>query len=50
MASKFLILNPSPDALDKVLEKSNLQYTKNGPFEATILLGDVLPQGKNYQQ
>lgn len=46
MASKFLILNPSPDALDKVLEKSNLQYTKNGPFEATILLGDVLPQGK----
>lgn len=42
---KFLILNPSPDNLIKILEKSNAQYTKNGPFEATILLGDVLPQG-----
>ncbi|EGW34894.1 uncharacterized protein SPAPADRAFT_64109 [Spathaspora passalidarum NRRL Y-27907] len=45
--SKFLILNPSPEDLDKVLTKSNLQYTKNGPFEATILLGDVLPSGSN---
>ena len=35
---KFLILNPSPDNLNKILEKSNTQYTKNGPFEATILL------------
>ncbi|CAI5758827.1 unnamed protein product [Candida verbasci] len=45
--SKFLILNPSIDGLIKVLEKSNTQYTKNGPFEATILLGDVIPEGKS---
>ncbi|RCK60481.1 CWF19-like protein DRN1 [Candida viswanathii] len=45
MSAKFLVLNPSPDALDKVLEKANVQYTKNGPFESTILLGDVLPKG-----
>lgn len=42
--TKFLILNPSPTNLDKVLEKSNLQNEKNGPFEATLLLGDVLPE------
>ncbi|RLV92122.1 CWF19-like protein DRN1 [Spathaspora sp. JA1] len=48
--SKFLILNPSPDNLDSVLVKSNLQYSKNGPFAATILLGDVLPVGTNIPQ
>lgn len=42
---KFLVLNPSPEDLDKVLAKANLQNAKNGPFEAVFLLGDVLPKG-----
>lgn len=42
--SKFLVLNPSPDDLDKVLAKANLQNSKNGPFEVVLLLGDVLPK------
>lgn len=41
--SKFLVLNPSPGNLDNVLEKANLQNTRNGPFEAVLLLGDVIP-------
>lgn len=45
--TKFLILNPSPDNLEQVLKKSNLQNQKNGPFEATLLLGDVLPEKAN---
>lgn len=39
---KFLVLNPNPEELDDVLSKSNLQNSKNGPFEAVLLLGDVL--------
>lgn len=45
--SKILVLNPAPDDLDKVLVKANLQHGKNGPFEAVILLGDVLPSKSN---
>lgn len=41
--SKFLVLNPLPVNLDKVLAKANVQNSKNGPFEAILLLGDVLP-------
>ncbi|KAG7194941.1 uncharacterized protein KQ657_004050 [Scheffersomyces spartinae] len=41
--AKFLILNPDPKALDKVLQKANTQNQKNGPFDAIILLGDVIP-------
>lgn len=41
--SKFLVLNPDPTKLDSVLSKANLQNSKNGPFEAILLLGDVLP-------
>lgn len=44
---KFLVLNPSPEGLDKVIEKANLQNQKIGPFEAILLLGDVLPSGSN---
>lgn len=43
--SKFLVLNPSPEGLEKVIEKANLQNQKIGPFEAILLLGDVLPVG-----
>lgn len=43
-SSQILVLNPDPDNLDKVLAKANLQHAKNGPFEAVLLLGDVLPQ------
>ena len=42
---KFLVLNSSPEGLDKVIEKANLQNQKIGPFEAILLLGDVLPAG-----
>lgn len=45
--SKILVLNPDPEALDKVLDKANLQHSKNGPFEAVILLGDVIPSRSN---
>ncbi|KAG7664236.1 uncharacterized protein J8A68_002250 [[Candida] subhashii] len=41
---KFLVLNPSPENLDQIFQKANLQNSKNGPFEATVLLGDVLPE------
>lgn len=44
---KFLILNPNFSNLDEVLTKSNTQNDKNGPFNATILLGDVLPKSSN---
>ena len=44
---KFLVLNPSPEGLDKVIEKANLQNQKIGPFEAILLLGDVLPAGSS---
>ncbi|KAI5953355.1 hypothetical protein KGF54_002726 [Candida jiufengensis] len=44
--SKILVLNPNPNDLDKILEKANLQNKKNGPFAATILLGDVIPEDK----
>ncbi|CUM67038.1 uncharacterized protein PRCAT00004726001 [Priceomyces carsonii] len=42
---KFLIANPYLGNLDEVIRKINLQNTKNGPFEAVLLLGDVLPTG-----
>lgn len=41
--AKFLILNPDPNHLDKVLQKANLQNQRNGPFDAILLLGDVIP-------
>lgn len=40
--SKFLVLNPDPNDLNDVLSKANLQNSKNGPFEAVLLLGDVM--------
>ncbi|KAK6457822.1 CwfJ C-terminus 1-domain-containing protein-like protein [Scheffersomyces xylosifermentans] len=45
--SKFLVLNPNPSNLDGVLAKANLQNTKNGPFDAVLLLGDVLPHSSS---
>lgn len=39
MKSKILVLYPDPESLDKVIEKANFQNTKNGPFEAVLLLG-----------
>ncbi|KAI5960314.1 uncharacterized protein KGF55_004606 [Candida pseudojiufengensis] len=47
MTTKILVLNPNPNELDKVLEKANVQNSKNGPFEATILVGDVIPKDKD---
>lgn len=44
---KYLILNPNPENLDEILQKSNIQNKKNGPFDAIFLLGDVLPKGIN---
>ena len=41
MKAKFLVLHPSAD-IDKVVEKANLQGTKNGAFDAVLLLGDVV--------
>lgn len=38
--SKFLVLNPNPEDLELVLAKANLQNSKNGPFEAVLLLGN----------
>lgn len=40
MKAKFLVLHPSSD-IDKVVEKANLQGTKNGKFDAVLLLGDI---------
>ncbi|CAK9438586.1 uncharacterized protein LODBEIA_P28100 [Lodderomyces beijingensis] len=42
--TKILVANPSPDNLEKVLERCNVQNDKNGPFAATVLLGDVIPE------
>lgn len=39
---KFLILNPDPNNLETILNKSNVQNSKNGPFESIFLLGDVI--------
>lgn len=44
---KYLILNPNPLNLDQVLTKSNVQNQKNGPFDGTFLLGDVIPKGSD---
>lgn len=41
--SKFLVLYPDPTNLDAILKKANVQNSKNGPFEAVILLGNCLP-------
>lgn len=40
--NKFLILNPDLNNLETILNKSNVQNSKNGPFEAVFLLGDVI--------
>lgn len=45
MRAKFLVLHPSAD-IDKVVEKANLQGTKNGAFDAVLLLGDVVSTPK----
>lgn len=37
------MLYPDPDNLDKVIEKANLQHSKNGPFEAVLMLGANIP-------
>lgn len=47
---KFLILNPDPNNLETILVKSNLQNSKNGPFESTFLLGDVISNVSNSPQ
>lgn len=48
--AKILVLNPSPENLDKALTKANSQNTKLGPFAATILIGDVIPRDKPLPQ
>lgn len=42
--SKFLVLNPSAENIERIIEKSNLQESRVGPFEAILLLGDVQPK------
>lgn len=39
--SRYLVLNPNPEGLDKVVGKANVQNQKNGPFEAVLFLGDA---------
>ncbi|ODQ77869.1 hypothetical protein BABINDRAFT_163244 [Babjeviella inositovora NRRL Y-12698] len=39
---KFLVLNPSPANVSKLLTKANGLHAKNGPFDAVFLLGDAL--------
>lgn len=41
---RFLILNPAEDNLEEIISKANAQHKKNGPFEAVILLGDVVTE------
>ncbi|CCE79743.1 Piso0_001830 [Millerozyma farinosa CBS 7064] len=41
---RFLILNPAEDNLEEIISKANAQNKKNGPFEAVILLGDVVTE------
>lgn len=41
---KFLVLHPDPADLEEVLAKANAQNTKIGPFDAVILLGDVMTE------
>lgn len=43
--TKILVLHPNPDNLDEIIKKANTQNTKNGPFEAVLLLGvhDLTP-------
>lgn len=41
---RFLILNPAEDNLNEIISKANIQNKKNGPFEAVILLGDVVTE------
>lgn len=38
---RFLVLNPSPANLDKVIAKANIQNQKNGPFDSILFLGDA---------
>lgn len=45
--SKFLVLNPSPNNIESIIKKANLQNSKNGPFEAVFLLGDSFPKGSS---
>lgn len=42
--TKFLVLNPSESNLETIIDKVNVQESKNGPFEAILLLGDVLSE------
>lgn len=42
MKSKFLVLNPDPANIDTIVAKANVQNTKNGPFDAVLLLGDAI--------
>lgn len=37
--SKFLVLHPDRNNLSAIIQKANAQNTKNGPFEAVILVG-----------
>lgn len=37
--TKILVVYPDPEGLEKVIEKANLQHSKNGPFEAVLMLG-----------
>lgn len=39
MKTKILVLHPNPDNLDAIIKKAILQNSKNGPFEAVLLLG-----------
>lgn len=45
MSSKILVLNPSPDKLNKILKKENSLQASSGPFDFVLLLGDVLSPG-----
>lgn len=41
--AKILVVYPDPESLDKVIEKANFQNSKNGPFEAVLMLGANIP-------
>ncbi|MDC6271076.1 CWF19 family protein [Acetobacter pasteurianus] len=45
--TKILVLNPNPSNLDKVFRQANKLNVRNGPFDATVLLGDVFPKDQN---
>lgn len=41
--SKILVLHPNTENLNGIIAKANAQHTKNGPFEAVVLLGNEIP-------